>query len=98
MKLCSNYEKILKVERPKVIGSMTDLTTRTAWLYYKEGLKESRIATMLGLSRSKVGRLLQKARENGIVHFQVLGTGSNCLEIEKKTSIKVPLNLLNRGD
>jgi len=63
---------------------MTDLITRIAWLYYKEGLKESRIATMLGLSRSKVGRLLQKAREDGIVHFQVLGPTGNCLEIEKK--------------
>ena len=63
---------------------MTDLITRIAWLYYKEGLKESRIATTLGLSRSKVGRLLQKARENGIVHFQVLGTATNCLEVEKK--------------
>ena len=63
---------------------MTDLITRIAWLYYKEGLKESRIATMLGLSRSKVGRLLQKAREDGIVHFQVFGPTSNCLEIEKK--------------
>jgi len=63
---------------------MIDLITRIAWLYYKEGLKESQIATMLGLSRSKVGRLLQKARENGIVHFQVLGPTSNCLEIEKK--------------
>ena len=63
---------------------MTDLITRIAWLYYKEGLNESQIATMLGLSRSKVGRLLQKAREDGIVHFQVLGPTGNCLEIEKK--------------
>ncbi|MQY58484.1 MAG: hypothetical protein GH144_02575 [Clostridia bacterium] len=63
---------------------MTGLITRIAWLYYKEGLKESQIATMLGLSRSKVGRLLQKARENGIIHFQVLGPTGNCLEIEKK--------------
>lgn len=63
---------------------MTDLITRIAWLYYKEGLKQSRIATMLGLSRSKVGRLLQKAQQDGIVHFQVLGPTSNCLEIEKK--------------
>ena len=39
---------------------------------------------MLGLSRGKVGRLLQKARENGIIHFQVLGPSGNCLEIEKK--------------
>jgi len=39
---------------------------------------------MLGLSRSKVDRLLQKAREDGIVHFQVLGLVSNCLKIEKK--------------
>jgi len=63
---------------------MTDLITRIAWLYYKEGLKQSRIAATLGLSRSKVGRLLQKAQEDGIVQFQVLGTTSNCLEIEKK--------------
>ncbi len=28
---------------------MIDLITRIAWLYYKEGLKESRIATMLGI-------------------------------------------------
>jgi len=82
----------------EVADSMTDVITRIAWLYYKEGLKESRIATMLGLSRSKVGRLLQKARENGIVHFQVLEPTGNCLEIEKKLSIKVLLNLLNRGD
>jgi len=41
---------------------MIDLITRIAWLYCKEGLKESQIATMLGLSRSKVGRLLQKAK------------------------------------
>jgi len=68
----------------EVAGMMTGLITRIAWLYYKEGLKESQIATMLGLSRSKVGRLLQKARENGIVHFQVLGPIGNCLEIEKK--------------
>jgi len=63
---------------------MTDLITRIAWLYYKEGFKETQIASMLDLSRSKVGRLLQKARQDGIVHFQVLGTTSNCLEIEKK--------------
>jgi DNA-binding transcriptional regulator LsrR (DeoR family) len=28
---------------------MTGLITRIAWLYYKEGLKESQIATMLGI-------------------------------------------------
>ena len=39
---------------------------------------------MLSLSRSKVGRLLQKARENGIVHFQVLGPTGICLEVENK--------------
>jgi len=77
----------------ELTGSMTDLITRIAWLYYKEGLKESRIDTTLGLSRSKVGRLLQKARENGMVHFQVLGPTGNYLEIEKKLSIKVLLDL-----
>jgi len=40
---------------------MTGLITRIAWLYYKEGLRASQVATMLGLSRSKAGRLLQRA-------------------------------------
>ncbi|GAI19470.1 unnamed protein product, partial [marine sediment metagenome] len=38
---------------------MIDLITRIAWLYYKEGLRASQIASTLGLSRSKIGRLLQ---------------------------------------
>jgi len=46
----------------EVAGMMIDLITRIAWLHYKEGLKESQTVTMLGLSRSKVGRLLQRAK------------------------------------
>jgi lsr operon transcriptional repressor len=80
LKKCSKYES-LSIE---IADPTTNLVTRIAWLYHKKGLKESCIVAMLGLSYSKVGRLLQKAREDGIVHFQVLGTTSKCLEIEKK--------------
>ncbi|MGQ9748112.1 MAG: MarR family transcriptional regulator, partial [Candidatus Caldatribacteriaceae bacterium] len=40
-----------------------------AWLHYQEGYSQNDIADMLHLSRPKVSRLLDRARERGIVRF-----------------------------
>ncbi|MCD6256745.1 sugar-binding transcriptional regulator [Candidatus Aerophobetes bacterium] len=61
-----------------------DLLVRVAWLYYEEGLTQDQIAQRFNLSRSKVVRILKRAREKGIVSFQITGVGSNCLSLEKK--------------
>lgn len=61
-----------------------DLLTRMAWLYYKEDMTQHEIAKRLNLSRSKVVRLLQKAKDEGIVHFHITGPLNNCLHVEQE--------------
>ena len=48
-----------------------DLMVRVAWMYYHNNLTHSQIAQKLHLSRIKVTRLLQQAREQGIVEIRV---------------------------
>ena len=48
-----------------------ELMTRVASLYYLEDSTQGEIADALGLSRPKVGRLLKRAREEGIVEITV---------------------------
>jgi DNA-binding transcriptional regulator LsrR (DeoR family) len=44
---------------------------KLAWLYYIDGLTQKEIAQQVGLSRLKVVRLLQRARAEGIVEFNI---------------------------
>jgi DNA-binding transcriptional regulator LsrR (DeoR family) len=64
--------------------SNTDILTRMAWLYYKENMTQDEIAKKLNLSRSKVVRLLQKAKDEGIVHFHIISPLGNCLHLEQE--------------
>jgi len=64
--------------------SEADLLTRMAWLYYKEDMTQHEIAKRLNLSRSKVVRLLQKAKDEGIVHFHIISPLGNCLCLEQE--------------
>ncbi|MBS4208229.1 sugar-binding transcriptional regulator [Bacillus sp. FJAT-50079] len=61
-----------------------NLLVKVAWYYYKENLTQNEITALLGLSRNKVVRLLEKARAEGIVQFHINGHGVHCLEIEKE--------------
>lgn len=47
------------------------LVTRVAWLYHVRGLKQSEVADALGLSQSRVSRLLDSATTLGIVRTTV---------------------------
>lgn len=49
----------------------TDLLTEIAILYYQEGATQEEISKRFSISRIKVGRLLRKAREEGIVEITV---------------------------
>src|SRR5215467_2182208 len=51
------------------LSQEVELMTRAASLYYLEDITQGEIADTLGLSRPKVGRLLKKAREEGIVEI-----------------------------
>ncbi|MEK3888321.1 sugar-binding transcriptional regulator [Bacillus sp. FSL K6-3431] len=69
-----------------------NLLIKVAWYYYKENLTQNEITEILGLSRNKVVRLLEKARAEGIVQFHIKGHGANCLGIEKdlKSTFSLP--------
>lgn len=67
------------------------LMTRIAWYYYFEGLTQQNIADMLGISRLKVNKLLEKARQNGIIKFQMNSEHINHIEIEKRLMDKYAL-------
>lgn len=47
------------------------IVVRAAWLYYKDGLTQAEIAERLFVSRATVGRLLDAARAEGIVRFEI---------------------------
>ncbi len=55
---------------------------RSAWLYYAEELTQGQIAEKLGVSRSTVIRLLQRARQVGLVTIS-LSVSSDIFEIER---------------
>ena len=55
---------------------------RAAWLYYAESLTQGQIAERLGVSRSTVIRLIQKAKDSGIVQITI-GAPSETFELER---------------
>lgn len=48
-----------------------DTLTEIAILYYQEGATQEEISKKFGMSRAKIGRMLRKAREEGIVEITV---------------------------
>lgn len=51
--------------------SEEEILVKVSWLYYFEDLTQQEIADKLNLSRPKVGRLLSKARQEGIIEIQL---------------------------
>lgn len=56
---------------------------RAAWLYYLEELTQGEVAQQLGVSRSTVVRMLQKAQEMGLVHV-TLDVPREVFEMERE--------------
>lgn len=55
--------------RAAVPAEFDDTVIWAAWLYYEEGLNQSEIAAILGVSRASVVNYLQEARERGAVRI-----------------------------
>jgi DNA-binding transcriptional regulator LsrR (DeoR family) len=50
----------------------TDTLAEAAYLYYVEAQTQQQVAKLLGTTRSNVSRMLQAARDRGIIRFQVV--------------------------
>lgn len=62
----------------------TEQITRAAWHYYNDGLTQNRIAEMLGTSRIKVSRLLEKGRQSGLIELRINSPFGGCLELQQQ--------------
>jgi len=60
------------------------LLTKVSKLYYEEEMRQDEIVARLNLSRSKVSRLLQQARDEGIVRITVLEPSGIYADLETK--------------
>lgn len=67
------------------------LLTKISKLYYEEGIRQEEIVSRLNLSRSKVSRMLQKAREEGIVRITVLEPAGIYTDLETRLEKKFEL-------
>lgn len=59
------------------------LTVRIAELYYDENKTQDEIGAILGVTRWKVGRLLTRAREKGIVRIEIVHPRARRLSAER---------------
>lgn len=65
-------------------ASERDMMVRAAWLYYVAEQTQNAIATVLGVSRVKVARLISDAKANGIVTIDIDHRLSAMCELEEK--------------
>ena len=64
--------------------TVQDLQVRAAWHYYVEDLTQEQISRVMAISRAKVVRLLQAAREEGIVRIRVGAKGGEQIALERR--------------
>ncbi len=60
------------------------LSVRAAELYYEENRTQDEIGSLLGLTRWKVGRLLTRARDLGIVRIEIVHPGARKRALERE--------------
>ncbi|MDR1612102.1 MAG: sugar-binding transcriptional regulator [Planctomycetota bacterium] len=62
----------------------TILMIKTAWYYYIENLTQQGISDILGISRMRVIRLLEKARQTGVIQFNIRKDSTERIQVEKR--------------
>src|SRR6056297_585329 len=74
----------IELKTDKAHYSNMDLISHIAWLYYIKQLNQQEIADKLQISRPKVQRLLEKARDQEIIQFFIKHPNYNLFEIERE--------------
>lgn len=60
------------------------LMIKAVWYYYIENYTQQNISYLLGVSRSKVIALLERARQSGVIQFNVQQDSSRRMELERR--------------
>lgn len=60
------------------------LMIKTAWYYYLENMTQQQISELLGISRMRVVKLLDKARNTGIIQFKIREDSASRMHLEKE--------------
>ncbi len=68
-----------------------NLMIKISWFYYIEGMTQQAISDTLGISRNRVLKLLDKAREKKIVQFQIRPDCTHHMELENQIMEKYQL-------
>jgi DNA-binding transcriptional regulator LsrR (DeoR family) len=61
-----------------------ELMIKAAWYYYLENKTQQKISDLLGISRMRVIRLLDKAQQTGVVQFNIRKEYARRMNIEKQ--------------
>ncbi|MBN2602130.1 MAG: sugar-binding transcriptional regulator [Candidatus Marinimicrobia bacterium] len=72
--------------------SQTKTVIEAARLYYEHNFSQQQIAQKLGISRPGVSRLLQQARDNGVVKIQIIDPSDKGTLLESQLREKLHLN------
>ncbi len=59
------------------------LMVKTAWYYYMENYTQQNISQLLGISRTKVISLLERARQSGVIQFSIHQDGGRRMRLEQ---------------
>jgi len=69
----------------------TRLLVKVAQLYHLQGLNQDQIARQVGVSRSKVSRMLKEARERGLVEISIHYPARFSLDLERRLESELGL-------
>jgi DNA-binding transcriptional regulator LsrR (DeoR family) len=61
-----------------------ELLTKASWYYYMEKKTQQEISVLLGVSRIRIIRLLEKANATGVVQFRLRENSAHRMNIEKR--------------
>lgn len=81
----------LKLKEPKCMDYEESLIIKTAWYYYLENMTQQRISDLLGISRMRVIKLLEKARTTGVIQFKIREDSKSKMLLEKSLQEKYAL-------
>ena len=67
------------------------LMVKAAWYYYFEGKTQQQIADLMGIHRMRVVKLLDAARQNGVIRFQLRKDSENRMALEQELMTRFQL-------